>query len=152
MTDWSDVERDILLFYHRTSLAPGDPAPVDFEGLYPRPYWELLDPQGLPAARRDFIREGCLVLMSQLALAAWDEEPAGPRRAALGPMRAALDALDERRDRFVRLINIVRAFIALAESRGAMTEDLQTLADEVREDHVGRWFRERAALPPARQS
>ena len=52
---------------------------------------------------------------------------------------------DERRDRFARLMNIVRAFIALAEARGAMTEDLQTLAAEVREDYIGRWFRERGA-------
>lgn len=144
MTDWTDVERDILLFYHRTALDPADPAPVDFEGLYPRPYWELLDPAGLPAGRRDFIREGCLVLMSQLALAAWDERPAGPRRAALAPMRAALDALDERRDRLVRLMNIVRALIDFAEEGRSMTEDVARLADEVREDYVGGWFRERA--------
>lgn len=144
MTDWTDVERDILLFYHRTALDPADPGPVDFDGLYPRPYWELLDPRGLPAARRDFIREGCLVLMAQLALAAWEETPDGPRRAALGPMRAALGALDEGRDRLVRLMTIVRALIDFAEEGRSMTEDIARLADEVREEYIGGWFRTRA--------
>ena len=144
MTDWTSVERDILLYYSRLSEDPGDPAPLDFEGLYARPYWECLDPEGMPPRRRDFFRAGCLVLMAETALDAMAGGVASPSHARLPLIRRALERLDERRDRMGRLANIARAFTEAAEAGGPMTEDLQRLSDELREDFVGGWFRERA--------
>src|SRR5712691_1560834 len=71
--DWvlkQQVERDICLLYHQLadySYIMGD---LYYGPVFGLPYWEYLDFPDLDGADREFLRDGCLVMILAMA---WDQ-------------------------------------------------------------------------------
>lgn len=70
--DWvkiQQIERDICLLYHQLaeySYIMGD---LYYGSVFALPYWEFLDLDNLEQDEKDFIRDGCLVMILAMA---WD--------------------------------------------------------------------------------
>ncbi len=68
--DWVQiqvVERDICLLYHQLADYSYIMADLDYGAVFALPYWDYLDVAGVPGSQRDFLRDGCLVMIFAMA-------------------------------------------------------------------------------------
>lgn len=142
------AERDVCLLYRRLAEASpflGRPAPyleqLDFSGLFVLPYWECLDLAGIDPRRRAFLREGCLVMILQMAFDAM--ETGSPCRDRLPLCREAVAGLEAGGERTRTLAEIVLCAIDAAVAGSGVGEALQEDSAWVVERHVHAYFRRR---------
>lgn len=152
------LERDICYLYYQIAEWFDDSFPaafpdeiMDFVNIYSLPYWEYLDieAEGLGLRRRDFIREGCLVILMRLAYASL--EPLGyPLRAKLPACRTAINAMDLRRDRVRQLaFSVLKVIDAAERGEKVISEEMQEDSLQVADDFIWPYFRSRARRPRA---
>lgn len=143
------VERDICHLYHLLSGYDGDPAMfpfevLDFEHTFTMPYWECLnidlDEVGLD--RRDFIREGCLVMIYEMAYSSM-EHAHSHLRDKLPACREAIGEMDFGLDRVRALAGITLNALDSAESSKSISGEMLEECAVLFYDYVIPYFRKR---------
>lgn len=140
------VERDVCLLYHRIAESPVFSEPPGDVDAFVLPYWDFLkDDAG--RGRAEPLREGCLVMILHLALAAIGR-PHSPFREKAPLCRLALDRLEAAQGREDPLSLRVRFVLeALARGEREIAPELRDACAFVARRYVHGWFR-RKARPP----
>lgn len=138
------IERDICLLYHQLasySFIMGD---LYFGSVFGLPYWEYLDFPGLEIADRDFVRDGCLVMILAMA---WDliDGSGAYIKPHIPACLEALACLVIENEDTGKLARVVRLALVVAEQGGPETQELRELSGWVHRRFVREYFR-RAAL------
>jgi hypothetical protein len=154
--DWvlkEQVERDICLLYHQLadySYIMGD---LSYGSVFGLPYWEYLDFPGLDTGDREFLRDGCLVMI--LAMACEKIDLMGwyinPHIAACREAVARVACEDEDTTKLVRAVRLaldmaeqVPPTVAEPRKFGPQTPEmweLSELSDWVHRRYVRGYFR-----------
>jgi hypothetical protein len=141
--DWvlkQRVERDICLLYHQLanySYIMGD---LYYGSVFNLPYWEHLDFPGLDRADRDFLRDGCLVMILAMA---WEQiDSSGAYlKPHIPTCREALNRIAGKDDDTRKLIATVKLALETAERGGPEIPELQELSAWVHKRYVREYFR-----------
>jgi hypothetical protein len=143
-TDWvlkQEVERDICLLYHQLADYAYIMGDLYYGSVFGLPYWEYLDFPGLDEADRNFLRDGCLVMILAMA---WDQIDGSG--AYLGPhipaCRAAIERLICEDEDGEKLARTVRLALDVAEQGGTETPELLELSSWAHHRYVRGYFRQ----------
>ncbi len=137
------IERDICLLYYQLSNYSWVMGDLYYGDVYALPYWEYLDFPGIEPEDREFIRDGCLVMILAMA-----EVCIGGTNSYLLPY---VDACSTRIDQLkagdpdtIRLIKAVRLSLQLIRDGQPATPELYGEFRWVHHRYVRRFFEDRA--------
>ena len=133
------VERDICLLYHQLASYSYIMGDLYYGSVFGLPYWEYLDFPGLDSADRDFVRDGCLVMILAMA---WDQiDGSGayinPHIAACRGAVARILCEDEDTQKLVHTVSLA---LNAAEQGGAEIRELQELSTWAHNRYVRGYF------------
>ena len=148
--DWVQiqlVERDICLLYHQLADYSYVMADLYYGSVFALPYWEYLDVAGVPDSQRDFLRDGCLVMIFAMALEVIDGSGAylTMDRARLSSVKEAvakLQGLDEQRELLVG--HVRRAVEGASNPTPELELEASTASVWIHEKFVRPYFETRA--------
>jgi hypothetical protein len=140
--DWvavQEVERDICLLYHQLadySYIMGD---LYYGNVYALPYWECLNIPGLDEPQRNFIRDGCLVMILAMC---WDEiDGSGSYLSKfLDACIASVTNLNPEGENTISLHNTVILALRLVKDGGHDSQELADLSLWVHKTYVREYF------------
>lgn len=141
--DWvllQQVERDICLLYHQLadySYIMGD---LYYGSVFGLPYWEYLDFPGSGITDRDFVRDGCLVMLLAMA---WDviDGSGAHIHPHIATCRNAVSGLICEEEDTEKLAHAVRLALDVAERGGPQSPELIELSSWVHKRYVRGYFR-----------
>jgi hypothetical protein len=145
--DWvmiQQVERDICLLYHQLaeySYIMGD---LDYGSVFNLPYWEFLDLDGVPLDQKEFIQNGCLVMILAMA---WDLIDGSGNYISpyISTCKAALSKITFVDEISSKLIHAVRLALDIAEQDNSESDELMNLSSWVHKEFVQGYFCKMAA-------
>lgn len=148
MHDWIEiqkVERDICFLYHQIEPYQSIMGDLNYEELYPRPYWFYLDLDS-EKDRDHFVRDGCLVMILAMAWEAIDGS-GGYVFPHIQACRNAIENLTLEDERITKIVETVNLALDYAESSTPEDEQIQDLSSWVYDEVVGNYFRSRTSQP-----
>jgi hypothetical protein len=142
--DWvavQKVERDICLLYHQLSNYRFIMGDLYYGSVYGLPYWDYLELDSLDQREREFVRDGCLVMMLAMC---WDQIDGSGNYIGqhIPACRAALLRLIPYDDDAEKLMRTVGLALNLVANGAPVTEELGDLSGWVHEKYVKGYFRE----------
>ena len=141
--DWvlkQQIERDICLLYHQLAEYSHIMGDLYYGSVFALPYWEYLDFPGLDTADRDFLREGCLVML--LAMASEQIDGSGAYiNSHIPACREAVTRIACDDEDTEKLARTVRLALDVAEQGGPETRELVELSGWVHKRYVRGYFR-----------
>lgn len=141
--DWilkQQLERDICLLYHQLSSYSYIMGDLYYGSVFVLPYWNYLEMPGLETPDRDFLRDGCLVMILAMA---WDQiDGSGAYiQSHIPACREALARLTCEGEDAEKLVRTVRMALDVADRGGPETPELQELSRWVHKRFVRGYFR-----------
>ncbi|HUY92585.1 MAG TPA: hypothetical protein VMV10_27850 [Pirellulales bacterium] len=135
-----NIERDVCYLYHELaqySFIMGDLA---YGRVFALPYWEFLDLPGLTQDDREFLRDGCLVMILAMA---WDliDGSGAHLQTHVSPCRDAIERLICEDEDSQQLVRTVQLALNAAENGGSANPDLERLSNWVHKRYVRGYFR-----------
>ncbi len=142
--DWvavRKVERDICLLYHQHSKYRYIMGDLYYGSVDELHYWDYLDLDGVDQLEREFVRDGCLVMMLAMC---WDQIDGSGYYIGqhIPACRAALLGLIPYDADAEKLMRTVGLALDLVENGAPVTEELGDLSGWVHEKFVKGYFRE----------
>lgn len=122
--EFHSIKRDICYLYHQLAAYCGVMGDLNYQEVYPLPYWEYLNISGLLVPERVFIQTGCLMMILAMA---WETlSDAGSYIAQNNHATRCLNALNtvEGDDaNFYRLVEIVKLALNLVQRAGSENDE-----------------------------
>lgn len=141
--DWvkiQQVERDICLLYHQLAEYSNLMVDLYYGSVFALPYWEFLDLDDLDLDDKDFIRDGCLVMILAMA---WDfiDGPGNYICRHIASCRAALSKVVPFDESTEKLIQTVTLALDTVEQEKLASNELVEQSSWVHKEYVEGYFR-----------